>query len=308
MHIKEKVNKILSYELNEELRFSIGIGLCFVLVTLLCASSVFLFNYLQLKMNLIVYTLNGWPSSQEFQEAFWYYAFKESGDLLIGLVGILLIVFFVGFYLSKIMMRPFKAISRHCDARMNKKEKYYRPDFLSDLKLLTNFSLFFFSRLDEVKEGEKLKIVEIPKEFTKIHAPSVEWSFFFNYFFIIVIFGLISSFSLVYLNMEFREINAEMSYKFLKNFYNIDYFLTQQAEVLNVSLYYFIAIHLLSYLYLGIFLYGKISSPAFAVFATMRSFLKGHYHNRIHLIGYYYLRNDCRVINKYLDEIQKKML
>lgn len=303
------INKIRApYKSDEETLYSIKVGASFTLITLLCASSVFLFQYLQLKTNLMIYSFNNYPRNLEWQETYWVYVFKQSNGVLLGLVIGLAFVFCIGFYLSKVMIRPFKLISKHCEQKILDKKINYKPDLLSNLKLLSKFSVYFFSKIDELKENEKLKITDIPKEFTGIHKPRFEWSFFINYSFILVILLLISSYSLIYLNSELRDLNAELSYKFFKDFKNIDYFQVKQSEIFDVSFLYFLSIHIAGYIFLGFFLYGKVAVPAFAVFATFRSFLKGNYHNRIHLIGYYYLRDECRIINKYLEEIQKRML
>ena len=59
-----------------------------------------------------------------------------------------------------------------------------------------------------------------------------------------------------------------------------------------------------SYLALGFHLYDKVSGAAFGIFSTMRSFMKGNYFSRVHLVGYAYIRDYTRKLNKYLDHIQ----
>ena len=62
-----------------------------------------------------------------------------------------------------------------------------------------------------------------------------------------------------------------------------------------------------SYSGLTIHLYQKVSGAAFGFFSTMRSFAKGNYNTRVHLIGYTHIRQHGRALNKYLDFIQKKI-
>ena len=59
-----------------------------------------------------------------------------------------------------------------------------------------------------------------------------------------------------------------------------------------------------SYTMLGFHLYAKVSGAAFAIFSTMRSYMKGNYSSRVHLVGYSYLRDYTRKLNKYLDYVQ----
>jgi p-aminobenzoyl-glutamate transporter AbgT len=178
--------------------------------------------------------------------------------------------------------------------------------------MTTSFSVFFFAKIDEAKLRGRLEKIEVPQDFTKIHKPVFEKNFFFNYLFIIIIFALLASVGIFVLNNSVREQIFILSQKFLSNkgagnSNEIRFFIEEQFSVADIAVYFFSLFHVATYCLLGVHLYGKVSSPAFAIFATMRSFLKGNYHSRVHLIGHYYLREDCRKINKYLDHIEKSL-
>ena len=292
---------------DDEFMFKFGMGTKFLLVSAVCTLSVLLFTYLFLRIDLIFFVANGFPGAVEFEDAFYDFVYSSlyDGIWIVGVSGIL--IFILGYYLSSVMIRPFKAIGTYCEDRMNNKINYYTPDLFSDLKLLTSFSVYFFTKIDESKVKGKLDKMDVPHHFTRIHKPSFEKNFFFNYVFIICIFALLSSLGIVTINNEIRDQVFELSRKFLVNHKQALYFLERQFELANIAVYFFVGLHLILYVLLGFHLYAKIATPAFAVFATMRSFLKGNFHNRIHLIGFYYLRDDCRKINKYLDHIQKNL-
>ena len=289
--------------------FKIEMGLKFLGVSMACTFSVLMFTYLLIKINLIFFIAHGFPGAIEFKEAFMEYIYSAFiYDKALWLMLSALFIFCLGYYLSSIMIRPFKAIGQYCEDKLNDKNNSYTPDFFSDLKLLTSFSVLFFTIVDQkVSANSKLEKMDIPQHFTRIHKPNFEKNFFFNYLFIIIIFGLLSSLGIIVLNLEIRDQIYELARKFLSNNQQINYFLNEQFIIADIAVYFFISLHLIFYFWLGVYLYSKVAVPAFAVFATMRSFLKGNYHNRVHLIGYYYLRNDCRKINKYLDHIQKNL-
>lgn len=292
---------------NDELMFKVGTGLKFLMVSLICTLSVLLFTYLFIRIDLIFFVANGFPGVEQFEDAFYGFIYSSIDDGLLYLVIASIFIFTLGFYLSSVMIRPFKKLGQYCEDQMQEKKNNFTPDVISNLKLLTSFSEFFFSRIDEAKLKGKLEKEEVPAHFTRIHKPTYEANFYFNYLFITVIFALLSSIAIFKLNNEIRESIFELSKKFFTNNSQAQYFLERQFDIANIAVKFFITLHLIIYLLLGFHLYSKVSAPAFAVFATMRSFLKGNYHNRIHLIGYYYLRNDCRKINKYLDHIQKNL-
>jgi hypothetical protein len=207
-------------------------------------------------------------------------------------------------------MRPFNVIARYCDERLADQTMQYSPDLFSDLKLLTSFTSYFFARIDEAKVRGQFENIAIPEGFTKIHKPVFEKNFFFNYFFLIIAFSLLASIGILMLNFEIHDQVLILGKQILKSDSNkeISMFLNDQLNVTKIVTEYLLGFHVLMYCVFGMHLYSKISTPAFAVFATMRSFLKGNAHNRIHLVGYSYLRDDCRKINKYLEHVQKTIV
>ena len=297
---------------NDEFMFKLTTGLKFVFISLGFTLSILLFTYLLMRIDLIYFVEHGYPGATEFRDAFYGYIY---GSIIDGIPYILLVlcsIFYFGFHLASIMIRTFKVIAKYCEERsIDNKTSYYSPDYFSDLKLLTSFSVFFFSRIDEAKNLGKLKKIEVPQDYTRIHKPVFEKNFFFNYIFVIIIFALLASVGIFLMNNIMREQIFQLSHKFLispiAGGKGIRYFIEEQFSVADIAVYFFLIMHLVMYCVFGVHLYSKISGPAFAIFATMRSFLRGNYHNRVHLIGHYYLRDDCRKINKYLDHIQRTL-
>lgn len=301
---KERFSKFFN---DEEMMFKIGMGLKFLGVSVICTVSVLLFTYLLIRIDLIFFVAHGFPGALDFKEAFVEFIYSSIYDEIFWILISGFFIFALGYYLSGIMIRPFKVIGQYCEDKISDKKNYYTPDFFSDLKLLTSFSVFFFTKIDEGEIKGKLQQVEIPPHFTRIHKPNFERNFFFNYLFIIAIFALLSSLGIIALNLEFRDQVSDLARRFLANNNQASYFLDEQFIIADIAVYFFVTLHLFLYFLLGVHMYSKVATPAFAVFATMRSFLKGNHHNRVHLIGYYYLRGDCRKINKYLDYVQKNL-
>ena len=299
------ISKLLS---DEEKMFRVGMGCKFFIISLICTLTVLLFIYLIIQIDLIFFIGHGFPGAQDFKDAFFDFIFTSLAEEILFSFFSGAIIFATGYYLSGVMIRPFKAIGKHCEDKLYDKKNFYEPDFFSDLKLLTSFSVYFFSKIDEAHIKGRLEACEVPSQFTGIHKPNFERNFFMNYFFIVAIFGLISSLGIIALNFEIREQIFVLASKFLSKSQGASYILEEQFNIINIGVYFLVGLHLVLYFMLGIHMYSKVATPAFAVFATMRSFLKGNFHNRIHLIGYYYLRNDCRKINKYLDHVQNNLI
>ena len=171
IHYKERVTRFLG---DDEEMFKIGMGLKFLGVSVLCTISVLLFTYLLIRIDLIFFVSHGFPGALDFKDAFIDFIYSSLYDevLWITLSGVF--VFGLGYYLSSIMIRPFKVIGEYCEDKISKKNNFYSPDFFSDLKLLTSFSVFFFSKIDEGGIKGKIGSIDIPNHFTRIHKPNFE--------------------------------------------------------------------------------------------------------------------------------------
>ena len=204
---------------DDEFMFKLGTGIKFVLISLGFTFAVLLFTFLLLKIDLIYFVAHGYPGATEFQDAFYDFVYSSLFDEVPYVVIAVIFIFLLGYYLSAIMIRPFKVIGQYCEDRLNNQESYYSPDYLSDLKLLTTFSVFFFSKIDEAKHKGKLEKIDVPQDFTRIHKPVFEKNFFFNYLFIIVIFALLASMGILIINNTVREQIFLLSEKFLSGHY-----------------------------------------------------------------------------------------
>lgn len=295
------------YYNDDEFMFKVGTGLKFTGITAFFAIISLTLTYLLLKVDLIFLETNGYPQQSFFSETYFQYIFANFLDLAPWGILFFIVVFLSGYYIAVIMIRPFKLIGKNCEERMSSVTLFYEPDFFSDLKLLTSFTSYFFSKIDEAKLKGKLEKNEIPSDYTKIHKPIWERNFFINYSFLIIIFSLVASIGIFFLNNEVHSQVSFMADKVIRPNPQVKYFFDNQIEVEKIAIYGLLIVHMIVNFIFGLHLYNMIASPSFAIFATLRSFLKGNFHNRVHLIGYYYLRNDCRKINKYLDKIQKEL-
>jgi hypothetical protein len=307
MESSHKLKKFLN---DDELMFKVSTGLKFVFISLFFLIVALGFTIIMVKIDLNYFNSKGFPGAIEFEEAFFDFIYQSISTKWPLILFALIAIFQAGYYIAIIMMRPFKTIARFCEEQLSEHSMQYSADLFTDLKLLTSFTAFFFARIDEAKIRGQLERIDIPEGFTKIHKPILEKNFFVNYFFVIIAFSLLASIGILILNFEIHEQVLILGKQVLRHSTNteVTLFLNNQLEITKIVIEYLLGFHALVYCMFGLHLYSKVSVPAFAIFATMRSFLKGNVHNRIHLVGYSYLRNDCRKINKYLDFVQKTIV
>lgn len=290
---------------DDQVAFRYGVALKLSCMSLIFVGLVMFFLYILLKIDLIFFNANQFPGAKEFQEAYFDFVFSNSIDLLPYILISLIIIFFSGLYLTYLILRPFKLLSKYCDDVCSGRKGSFNPEMLTDHRLLIMFSDYFFSVSEQMITENKFKATAIPERFTKVHKPVYDWSFFMSYFLIILALTVLSIIGVITVDTGIREQIIELSTNFLKATPSVKYFLSEQFVVFDLIVYLLISFHVAIHFSFGFYLYSKVATPAFAIFSTMRSFLKGNKSARVHLIGYSYLRDDCRKINKYLDLLSK---
>lgn len=294
---------------DEEVRFRLYTTLKIIIIPTIFLLIISSFIAVLLKLDLYYFESNGLIGTFSAQKNIFYdYFFSELSDYLpyVGLFYIILT--FLSLYVSDMLLRPFRAIGEYCEKKTKNEKASYDVDFFADLKLLTQFSDFFFSSIEQSLKAGKMDSVVIPEKYTRIHKPVFEKAFFIQFSALIFISVICTSIALYILGVELHDSMIQLAFKTLKPSKEISHFLRQQSDILSMYIFGGIILHTLLYFYLAFNLYQAVATPAFGVFATMRSFLKGNYSSRVHLIGFTYLRGHCRKLNKYLDYIEQKLV
>lgn len=277
-------------------------------ITLFSFLSLVAFVWLILALDLIFFRTKGYPGYTQFTEVFFESVVQTSFSILPHVFGMIIIIIFLGLYVGHLLVRPFRVIGDYCEKRTRGEVVSYDPDFFSDLKLLTNFSEYFFTKMEEVRSnGEGFKGVKVPLKFTRIHRPVFEKSFFIQFSLIIMVISIGTGIYLYAMMTGVYDDLMELSVKVMPQSYEVSYFLTEQAAVWDMLVIIVLSIHIVLYFMLAFHLYSRVSVPAFGFFATMRSVMKGKVSTRVHLIGYNYIRPHSRKFNKYLDQIEAEI-
>ncbi len=292
---------------NEESRFRLSTTIKITLIPVLTFFIMCALIFIILKIDLLFFNAYRAVETSELKEVFFQYIIKSSMDKLPYAAVLLIILIFLGIYVSNLFLRPFKILETYCQDFIDGKKPSYDPDFFTDLKLLTRFSEYFFNQMENAKKNGKLEPVLIPSKYNKIHSPVFERDFFVQFSFLIVGTSIIMAIFLNNTAVEIHDGMINLANQVLAPTDPVKYFLANQAKLISDVMVFVAGIHVILYFLLAIHLYGKISAPAFGIFATMRAFLKGKHKQRVHLIGYYYLRPHCRTINKYLDYLEKNI-
>lgn len=293
---------------NEEAKFRILTSLKLTLIPLMSFALMGCFIWILLNMNLVFFRANEYRGISRFEEVFFDFLSSSALDLVP--YGALLILFVnvTAIYVSDILLRPFRLIGEYCEKKNNAEDASYNPDFFTDLKLLSQFSEFFFSYMETAELNNQLHEVAIPKKYKRIHQPVFETTFFLHYLLYILASMLVVSIALYSFANGLFENLILLADQTLPNNPQINQFLSDQKTIIDQIIWFVLTISFLMYFLLASHLYHGVAAPAFAVFATMRAFLKGSYNQRVHLIGFPALRLQTRKLNKYLDWVDRNLV
>ena len=293
---------------DEEVRFRLLNGLKIAFIPFFTLFILMVFLSVFLYMDLVFFKAHGYAEFDQFSEVFFDYIFSSAYEHVLIFIGFFSFIFLFGIYLSELLLRPFKVIGDYCESWVEGERKSYDPDFFSDLKLLTRFSEWFFNTVEISKQNGKLGPIEVPDKFTRIHKPVFEKGFFIQFSSLILISSICTAALFYEIIGGVHEQVVQMAIEILPGKHEIQYFLSNQSEILNMILMGGIIVNVIAYFIMALNMYNKVATPAFGIFATMRSFVKGRHESRVHLIGFYYLRPQCRKLNKYLSEVQKTLV
>ncbi len=307
-HILSLKNHLKKAYKDEEVHFRLKTTLKMTLIPIITGCVMLGFLWVLLQLNLYFFEANGYSGWRAFRVAYYDFIVGRTIKLAPYLCLFLIVVAITGLYVSDLLLRPFRVIGVYCEKVSSGKEASYDPDFFTDLKLLTSFSELFFLAINNArKNNAKLGPMDIPKKYTKIHQPVSETAFFLQYFVYILIASSCAYVALHMMTVDIHQEIINLAGETLNQKHSMKYFFGKQSEVLRDVLNVVMVCHLILYTILARHLYFKVCGPAFGIFATMRSFLKGNYDARVHLLGFYYLRPHCRKINRYLDLMQKEL-
>ncbi len=298
--------KFFEFSFTDTRRFRLMTSIKVMSISMLTFIILALFMWLLLKINLVYFESNGFLQIDELRSAYYTYILATTQDFIPLVIVFILFMGVVGVYLSELFLRPFRYVGNYSESYTNgEKGVEYDPGFFTNLKLLARFSEYFFNIMENAIGQKDINPIAVPLKFTKIHRPVFESSFYMQYFLIILSTSITVGVGCYIAVLHIHSGIINLSIDSLKQSAGVRYFMQGQQEVFVVVVVCVLVIHVCLYLLLSIHLYKLVATPAFGIFATMRSFLKGSYSARVHLIGYKHVRDDCRKFNKYLDVIQK---
>ena len=308
MQLLERLSFLKKIFQTEESRFLLGTAMKIWGISMLVELIVGYFVFNNIRLNFYFFKAHGYKGIDYLGEAYFEQVLGNIIDVLPWILGFHVVIFFMGLYIGHIMLRPFKRIGEYCLQVVEKPDTAYHVEEFSAYRLLVRFSEIFFDHLRSGRQKNKLEPRDIPAQYMGIHKPVFDGAFLFHFSFFLVIIMIVSIIAIMGLAIDVHENTSQIAIRMLKaDPKMITEFFFDQSFIVH-EMWYLTAILVVGlHVVMGLHLYSQVSGAAFGIFATMRSFMKGNWQSRVHLVGYSYLRESTRALNKYLDWVQKNL-
>lgn len=291
-----------------ESRFILFTGLKFAAISLATLAIIAYLLYSNARMNFYFFQAHGFSTKVDLTEAYFDYVLSNFADVIPFIFVFIVVIFLTGLYIAIMILRPFKKIGDYSVLVLEKPDAPYVVDQFAGHRLVTRFSELFFDYLRVSRTQGKLEERSIPPQYMGIHGPVFDGAFLFHFSFFIIISSIVSIIVIMKIAADIQQNTIQLAIKVLQadpkvlaNFFNAQTNMLDELWILSG-----LVVCVLN-LMLALHLYKAVSGAAFGIFATMRSFIKGNHSARVHLVGYGYLRDSTRQLNKYLDWVQKNL-
>lgn len=300
-------NKLKKAFKTEDSRFYLSVGLKVAGISFGITIFVYWFVFEIIRVNYAFFKSQNFPEFAD-ENLFFNVVTEEAISNLPILILFHVFIFFIGIYLGWLILRPFKTLGDYAEEAIGNINAVYRVEQFTSYSLLTRFSEHFFNFLREIRKKNQIYSQSVPLQFMGIHKPVFDKVFMLHFGILLVIICLsvgifiIENASGVYISI------VELALNTLKDKKVVSKFLLEQSFIIDDIALLTITLITISYTALSFHIYTKVAGAAFGIFSTMRSFMKGNYSSRVHLLGFSHLREYTRKINKYLDYIQNNFV
>lgn len=305
--IKSPIPEIKRVFSTEDSRFIVLTGLKVSMISFGITLIVHWFLFQIMRLNYAFFSAHGFPKFSDEGNPFFDIVIGEVVDNLPILCLFHIFLFFIGCYVGWLILRPFRMMAEYCEAVLENPNAVFRVEEFSTYSLLTRFSEFFFEYLRESRKRNEIISNSIPPQYSKIHKPVFDKIFMLHFGILLVIISICSGVFIIQNSSSVFSSMVELATKTLADQASVSRYFSEQMFILDDIIGLTIALISFSYILLGFHLYSKVSGAAFGIFSTMRAFMKGNHSSRVHLVGFAYLREYTRKLNKYLDYIQNNL-
>lgn len=242
-----------------------------------------------------------------FRESFYDYLIGNSLDAMVLVMVACILVFFLGIFLTRVLIRPFEQLAGCCLERLQLKgnDQSLMPSEMIRLGgALGVMSDIFFTHHVLCPTKSTSTAITLPSSMSKIDGPRTNYILLSRLLLPLLLMVMISSAAILILNQQLSDhlLAFVLKYASINNQSSLRLLQYQSQLLYSMSLPLVLLSIILNCL-LAQYLCAQVSHVGFALFSTLRSFLKGNLGARMHVIGHQVFREHTRSVNRYLDAL-----
>ncbi len=263
-------------------RFQLKTCLQIALAPLIAFTFTGIILWIFLNMVHIFFESNGLMVHQDLREAFFDAILEESYYIVPYMVVFTTALFFLGYYISNLLLRPFKFISDYTLKIYQSPNETFVSNTVKESKLPTSLGIKFFHYLNESRKMKKISPIVIEDQYTQIDRSIFDAPFIFYYVIFLILPCAIATWGLYLFTLDMHERIVGLSLSLLKTHsYSLIHFLKKQEETLDYVIILAGSILSLSYIFVGKMIISKVNNVSYSFFKTMRDFMQGNFNARV---------------------------
>lgn len=297
-----KVNTSKMFK-SEDSRFYLKMGFKFLGISFINTLMIYFLFSIVIDLNKTFFISQGFNGADEFKAAYYDFVYRFIIDRIPYILAFNIFTFFCGAYTASVLIRPFKTIALYCSGyREDGFSTQFEGDRLSEYKIFQSFSELFFKRTNNSLTTKEPLDTNIPKSYVQVRDFESNKRFIFSYLLLFSLSCILSIWFVIASANEIQSATLELAFKLLPANKNELYvYLNNSQEIWSNIVLGILVFMVFTYFLLVKHIYGLVYGASLGYFLTMKSFLKGNYTARVHLVGFKYIRPYARHFNKYLD-------
>jgi hypothetical protein len=259
-------------------RFSIRTAFLVTSVPALMLLIVMYSVWLLLSLNFSYFISNGIPLDDREIDIFMDYLMQTQIDY-IPFVGLFFIsVFFIGLFLSHIILRPFNELTKMCEEIIEAKDDRIKIVGMERSKLLIKLGNFISAYFHAKKNGRN---VSIPDDLISVQRPVMDYVFHFQFFCLIFILMSIAIGSLYVFADQLHASIIQVAIDVLKAPKGMSKFLGSQKDAFELIVIIPSCVGVILYIFLAQFIISKIQGVTYGYVRDICEVARGNTQRRL---------------------------
>jgi hypothetical protein len=235
-------------------------------------------TWLLLSINFSYFLAIGFPLSEENQDVFIDYLLQSQAEYLPHMLLFFIGVFFLGLFLSFVILRPFNELSEMCRELVLAKDERIRIVGLEKSKLLIKLGNFICRYFEAQKSGRE---VSVPLELLVVKKPAMDYVFYFQFFCLILILLTIAIGSLYLFVDQLQDSIIFTAMQILKAPKGMSTFLASQKNVFDMIVFIPSFIGVALYLFLARVIISRVQGVTYGYVRDVCEITSGNKSRRL---------------------------